>query len=213
MTTLQRCLTRDRWTSARRRAAAGSSGPTRARAHGLGEGATPEVLPAREPFRTLLRRLGLAEQAAGVASWSSSSSLCSSRSCQRYLPGGGWAWTGEIARFAMVWVTFVMSGYLMAHDGHIAIKVVDYFLPVRALGAVKLLGHALIAVTCAVARLRDRRLHDQRPRPGHRRPPRSRWRSSTRSSPSASPRPPSAPYSRSSCWTSRRSRTGEKAVA
>jgi TRAP-type C4-dicarboxylate transport system permease small subunit len=50
----------------------------------------------------------------------------------------------------MVWLTFMMSGYLMARDGHIAIKVVDYFLPVRALGAVKLLGHALITVTCAV---------------------------------------------------------------
>jgi TRAP-type C4-dicarboxylate transport system permease small subunit len=69
---------------------------------------------------------------------------------QRFLPGGGFAWTGEIARFAMVWATFIMSGYLLAHDGHIAIKVVDYVLPVRALGAVKLVGHALIVVTCTV---------------------------------------------------------------
>ena len=68
---------------------------------------------------------------------------------QRYLPGGGWAWTGEIARFAMVWVAFMLAGYLMATDGHIAIKVVDYVLPVRALGVVKLLGHALIAVTAS----------------------------------------------------------------
>jgi TRAP-type C4-dicarboxylate transport system permease small subunit len=66
---------------------------------------------------------------------------------QRYLPGGA-AWTGEISRFAMVWTTFFMAGYLLAHDQHIAIKVVDYFLPVRALGAVKLFGHALVAVTC-----------------------------------------------------------------
>jgi TRAP-type C4-dicarboxylate transport system permease small subunit len=65
---------------------------------------------------------------------------------QRYLPGGGVAWTGEIARFAMVWATFVLSGYLVAHDGHITIKVVDYVLPVRALGVVRLFGHALIAV-------------------------------------------------------------------
>ena len=70
---------------------------------------------------------------------------------QRYLPGGGWAWTGEIARYAMVWATFFMAGYLLAHDQHIAIKVVDYVLSVRALGAVKLLGHVLIAITCVVA--------------------------------------------------------------
>ncbi len=47
----------------------------------------------------------------------------------------------------MVWATFVLAGYLLARDQHIANKVVDYFLPVRALGAVKLFGHALIAVT------------------------------------------------------------------
>ena len=44
-----------------------------------------------------------------------------------------------------------MAGYLLAHDQHIAIKVVDYVLSVRALGAVKLLGHVLIAITCIVA--------------------------------------------------------------
>ena len=47
--------------------------------------------------------------------------------------------------------TFFMAGYLLAHDQHIAIKVVDFVLSVRALGAIKLLGHALIAITCVVA--------------------------------------------------------------
>ena len=51
----------------------------------------------------------------------------------------------------MVWATFFMAGYLLAHDQHIAIKVVDFVLSVRALGAVKLLGHVLIAITCVVA--------------------------------------------------------------
>lgn len=114
---------------------------------GLGEETTQEVLPAREPFRSLLRWLGLVEQAVGVLLLVVILVLVLIQVAQRSLPGGGWAWTGEIARFSMVWVTFVLSGYLMAHDGHIAIKVVDYFLPVRALGAVRLLGHALIAVT------------------------------------------------------------------
>jgi TRAP-type transport system small permease protein len=115
--------------------------------HGLGEETTPEVLPAREPFRSLLRWLGLAEQAAGIVLLVVILVLVLVQVAQRYLPGGA-AWTGEIARFAMVWATFVMAGYLLAHDQHIAIKVVDYFLPVRVLGAVKLVGHALIAVTC-----------------------------------------------------------------
>jgi TRAP-type C4-dicarboxylate transport system permease small subunit len=119
--------------------------------HGLGEEATPDALPAMEPFRTLLRWLGLAEQAAGVVLLGVILALVLVQVFQRYLPGGGWAWTGEIARYSMVWATFFMAGYLLAHDQHIAIKVVDYFLSVRALGTVKLLGHVLIAVTCLVA--------------------------------------------------------------
>jgi TRAP-type C4-dicarboxylate transport system permease small subunit len=117
---------------------------------GLGAEATLEALPATEPFRSLLQWLGRVEQAAGAFLLVVILVLVLTQVAQRYLPGGGWAWTGEVARFAMVWATFIMAGYLMANDRHIAIKVVDYFLPVRALGAVKLLGHALIAVTCIV---------------------------------------------------------------
>jgi len=114
---------------------------------GLGEESVAEVLPAREPFRSMLRWLSLAEQSAGVALMVVILVLVLVQVAQRYLPGGGVAWTGEISRFSMVWLTFVLSGYLLAHDGHIAIKVVDYVLPARSLAALKLLGHAFIAVT------------------------------------------------------------------
>lgn len=119
--------------------------------HGLGEETTPEALPASGPFRPLLHWLGLVEQAAGVVLLAIILGLVLIQVFQRYLPGGGLAWTGEIARYSMVWTTFFMAGYLLAHDQHIAIKVVDFFLPARALGVVKLLGHSLVLVTCAVA--------------------------------------------------------------
>jgi TRAP-type C4-dicarboxylate transport system permease small subunit len=109
-----------------------------------------ELLPRAEPFRTAFHWLGLAEQAVGASLLLAILVLVLLQVFQRYLPGGGWAWTGEIARLSMVWLTFVLSGYLMAHDGHIAIKVIDYFFPPRLLGVVQLAGHALIAVTCIV---------------------------------------------------------------
>jgi len=118
---------------------------------GLGEEESPEILPAAEPFRMLLRWLARAEQAAGIVLLAIILALVLMQVFQRYLPGGGWAWTGEMARYAMVWATFFMAGYLLAHDQHIAIKVVDFVLSVRALGVVKLLGHVLIAITCVVA--------------------------------------------------------------
>lgn len=44
---------------------------------------------------------------------------------QRYLPIDGWPWTGELARFALVWLTFVVAGVLVTSDSHIAIEMID----------------------------------------------------------------------------------------
>jgi TRAP-type C4-dicarboxylate transport system permease small subunit len=118
---------------------------------GLGQDTAPTALPAGGPLRTALVWLGRAEQAAGIILLGVILVLVLLQVFQRYLPGGGWAWTGEIARYAMVWATFFMAGYLLSRDQHIAIKVVDYFLPVRVLGGVKLAGHLLIAATCVLA--------------------------------------------------------------
>lgn len=47
------------------------------------------------------------------------------QSAQRYLPIDGWPWTGELARFSLVWMTFVAAGVLVTRDGHIALQIVD----------------------------------------------------------------------------------------
>jgi TRAP-type transport system small permease protein len=44
---------------------------------------------------------------------------------QRYLPFDGWPWTGELATFSLVWLTFVVAGVLVTQDAHIAIEMVD----------------------------------------------------------------------------------------
>jgi TRAP-type C4-dicarboxylate transport system permease small subunit len=50
----------------------------------------------------------------------------------------------------MVWGTFIIAGYLAAHDRHIAIHVVDYVLGERALAAVKLFVNLVVLVACVV---------------------------------------------------------------
>ncbi|PXY22972.1 C4-dicarboxylate ABC transporter permease [Prauserella muralis] len=67
---------------------------------------------------------------------------------QRYLPGGGWVWTGELARFGLVWMTFAMAGYLMGRDEHVTLKVIDY-APSRPLRrTVAVFADVMVAIVC-----------------------------------------------------------------
>jgi TRAP-type C4-dicarboxylate transport system permease small subunit len=115
----------------------------------LGGEANPELLPDREPWRSMLHWVGILEQVIGSALLVVVLVLVLAQVAQRYIPGS-WPWTGEVARLAMVWATFVMAGYLAAHDRHIAIHVVDWVLEGRALASVKLFVNVVILVTCCV---------------------------------------------------------------
>jgi TRAP-type C4-dicarboxylate transport system permease small subunit len=114
----------------------------------LGAETNPELLPRREPFRTGLHAIGLLEQVIGTLLVVTILFLVLTQVAQRYIPGQGWPWTGEVARYSMVWATFVLSGYLVAHDRHIAIHLVDYVLRGRGLAFVKMLVNLTILVTC-----------------------------------------------------------------
>jgi TRAP-type transport system small permease protein len=108
----------------------------------------PEILPGREPWRSIVHGIGIVEQAVGAFLILVILILVVSLVAQRYLPGVSLPWTGEVARLSMVWATFVMSGYLASRDRHIAIHVVDYLLKGRALAAIKLTANVIVFVTC-----------------------------------------------------------------
>jgi TRAP-type C4-dicarboxylate transport system permease small subunit len=108
----------------------------------------PEVLPGREPWRRIVHGIGILEQLIGAVLIVVILALVMSLVLQRYLPGVSLPWTGEVARLAMVWATFVVSGYLASRDRHIAIHVVDYVLSGRALGVIKLLANVVVLATC-----------------------------------------------------------------
>lgn len=116
----------------------------------FGGESNPEVLPAREPWRAIVHGIGIVEQVIGAVLLAAILFLVVALVAQRYLPGVNFPQTGEVARLAMVWGTFLMAGYLMAHDRHIAIHVVDYVLKGRPLAAVKLAVNLIVLVTCIV---------------------------------------------------------------
>lgn len=51
---------------------------------------------------------------------------------QRYIPGGDIAWTGELSKFGLVWLTFSVIGVLVTTREHIALEIVD-MIPHRML--------------------------------------------------------------------------------
>lgn len=116
----------------------------------LGGESNAEILPPRDPWRTIVHAIGIVEQVIGALLLFIILFLVVALVAQRYLPGTNFPQTGEVARLAMVWGTFVMAGYLAAHDRHIAIHVVDFFLRGRALATVKLVVNLVVLITCAV---------------------------------------------------------------
>ena len=115
---------------------------------GLGFESNPEILPRREPWRRLVHAIGVIEQVIGSLLLFTILVLVVFLVAQRYLPGANFPWTGEVARLSMVWATFVMAGYLAAHDRHIAIHVVDFVFGARALAVTKLLVNVIVLATC-----------------------------------------------------------------
>lgn len=80
--------------------------------------------PPRWVSRTV-RTLTAIELAIGIAALLMIFFLVMAQAVQRYLPFDGWPWTGELARFCLVWLTFVVAGVLVTTDSHIAIEMVD----------------------------------------------------------------------------------------
>jgi TRAP-type C4-dicarboxylate transport system permease small subunit len=104
-------------------------------------------------LRTAIRWVTGAELAVGVVATVLILVLVLVQAGQRYLPFEGWSWTGELARFCLVWLTFAVAGVLVTTDSHIAIETVDAIrnpVVVRVVRVVACLVVALIGAALAV---------------------------------------------------------------
>jgi TRAP-type C4-dicarboxylate transport system permease small subunit len=104
-------------------------------------------------LRAVVRWVTGLELAVGVVAVLLIFSLVLVQAGQRYLPFEGWSWTGELARFCLVWLTFAVAGVLVTSDSHIAIELVDGIrnpLVVRVVRVVACLVVAVIGAGLAV---------------------------------------------------------------
>lgn len=68
------------------------------------------------------------------------------QAAQRYMPGEGAPWTGELSRFAMAWLTFSVAGILVTLRGHITLEVVDTLPAPRLVRTVQVFSLLIVAV-------------------------------------------------------------------
>jgi TRAP-type C4-dicarboxylate transport system permease small subunit len=73
----------------------------------------------------VLRYVEVAEQIIGALALLIIFVLVLTQALQRYLPVTGWAWTGELAQYCLVWMTFSLVGYLFGRGEHITLQLVD----------------------------------------------------------------------------------------
>jgi TRAP-type C4-dicarboxylate transport system permease small subunit len=66
---------------------------------------------------------------------------------QRYLPIEGFAWTGEVARFSLVWLTFSAAGLLVTTRGHIALEIVDAIPNQTVVRVIQVFALVVVAAT------------------------------------------------------------------
>ena len=81
--------------------------------------------PRRRALHRAITVIGTAELAIGAISLVIIFVLMLTQAGQRFLPFDGLPWTGELSRFALIWMTFSAMGLLVTSNGHIALEVVD----------------------------------------------------------------------------------------
>lgn len=102
------------------------------------------------PPRSVLERIGAAismvEKTVGVVSLLVILTLVFVQALQRHLPLPQIAWTGELARFAMLWLTFMACGLLVTTRGHIAMEFLDTMKNKRAVQFVQAFAMAMVTI-------------------------------------------------------------------
>ncbi|MGB4739506.1 MAG: TRAP transporter small permease [Fuerstiella sp.] len=66
----------------------------------------------------------------------------------RYFVGDPFSWSEEVARLALIWMTFIGAAFVMAEGRHITVDVVSERLSLRGRLLLECLSHVIVAATC-----------------------------------------------------------------
>ena len=66
----------------------------------------------------------------------------------RYFFGAPFSWSEEVARLALIWMTFMAAAFVMAEGRHITVDVLSARLSLRGQLWLECLSHGIVAATC-----------------------------------------------------------------
>lgn len=66
----------------------------------------------------------------------------------RYVLHKPFSWSEELSRFALIWMSFLSSAFVMAEDKHISVDLWSSRLSVRSNRGLQLMGYVVIVAVC-----------------------------------------------------------------
>jgi TRAP-type C4-dicarboxylate transport system permease small subunit len=100
------------------------------------------------PFSRLVRWMSLAEQTLAAAFLFVILAVMGAQVFARYVIDSPIAWSEEVARLSLIWMTFMAAAFVMAQGRHITVDVLSTRLGIRAQMWMECLSHTIVASTC-----------------------------------------------------------------
>jgi TRAP-type transport system small permease protein len=110
--------------------------------------AVNEAAAAAPPFSRCVRWMILTEQTLSAIFLLAIVGTMGAQVFARYFFGAPFSWSEEVARLALIWMTFLAASFVMAEGRHIAVDVLSTRLSDRGRLRLECLSHDIVAGTC-----------------------------------------------------------------
>ncbi|MCP4782367.1 MAG: TRAP transporter small permease [Fuerstiella sp.] len=100
------------------------------------------------PFARWARWMSLGEQTLAALFLFIIVSTMGAQVFARYFFGAPFSWSEEVARLALIWMTFIAASFVMAEGRHITVDVLSHRLSVRGQLWLECLSHGIVAGAC-----------------------------------------------------------------
>lgn len=104
--------------------------------------------PRRRPVHAVLKIVDVVEQCLAALCVLTILVLVSIQVFQRVTAVSSFVWTGEIAKYAMVWMTYLPMAHLLRHGHHLRLDVIEEWLSPRGEAIMARVTDALIGIVC-----------------------------------------------------------------